>query len=105
MRVLYSFDAEPGSSELSVTEGEILQLINQDVGEGWWEGINSSGVSGLFPKDYVEIMEDEVSCFTWEKVWRFGVKNCRQSNLGVCRQKLAVTKILKKTFLKLHIFL
>lgn len=27
----------------------------QDVGEGWWEGINSKGEKGLFPAGYVEV--------------------------------------------------
>lgn len=28
----------------------------QDVGEGWWEGVNSRGQQGLFPESYVEAM-------------------------------------------------
>ncbi|XP_054722825.1 sorting nexin lst-4-like, partial [Uloborus diversus] len=27
-----------------------------DVGEGWWEGVNSRGERGLFPAGYVEVM-------------------------------------------------
>ena len=27
----------------------------QDVGEGWWEGVNASGKRGLFPEAYVEV--------------------------------------------------
>lgn len=32
-----------------------LSLSLQDVGEGWWEGVNSSGLKGLFPAGYVEV--------------------------------------------------
>ena len=27
----------------------------QDVGEGWWEGVNACGKRGLFPEAYVEV--------------------------------------------------
>lgn len=33
----------------------LLPLFPQDVGEGWWEGVNSSGQKGLFPAGYVEV--------------------------------------------------
>lgn len=52
---MYDFDAQPGSGELSVKEGEILTVSRQDVGEGWWEGTNSGGQAGLFPAAYVEV--------------------------------------------------
>ncbi|XP_050528559.1 sorting nexin-9 isoform X3 [Daktulosphaira vitifoliae] len=52
--VLYDFIGEPGSSELSVIAGEILTVTRNDVGEGWWEGTNSKGQTGLFPAAYVE---------------------------------------------------
>ncbi|KAL7646548.1 UNVERIFIED_CONTAM: hypothetical protein RMT77_001799 [Armadillidium vulgare] len=54
VRVLYSFDAQPGTGELSVNEGEILTVTRVDVGEGWWEGTNNKGMTGLFPAAYVE---------------------------------------------------
>lgn len=55
MLVLYDFVGEPGSSELSVVAGETLVVCRQDVGEGWWEGTNSAGHTGLFPAAYVEV--------------------------------------------------
>lgn len=55
VRVLYTFDAQPGTGEMSVQEGEILNVTRVDVGEGWWEGTNSQGVTGLFPAAYVEV--------------------------------------------------
>ncbi|CAH0746958.1 unnamed protein product, partial [Bemisia tabaci] len=54
VRVVYDFQGEPNSSELSVTSGEILTVTRQDVGEGWWEGTNHLGRTGLFPAAYVE---------------------------------------------------
>nr|XP_045611627.1 sorting nexin lst-4-like isoform X2 [Procambarus clarkii] len=54
VRVLYDFDSQPGTGELSIKEGEILSVTRQDVGEGWWEGSNSQGQAGLFPAAYVE---------------------------------------------------
>lgn len=46
---------EPGSSELSVKAGETLVVSRQDVGEGWWEGTNAAGQTGLFPAAYVDV--------------------------------------------------
>lgn len=57
VRALYDFDAQPGTGELSIKEGEILTVARQDVGEGWWEGTNSQGQAGLFPAAYVEVQE------------------------------------------------
>lgn len=35
--------------------GEEITVVRQDVGEGWWEGINSQGTQGLFPEAYVQV--------------------------------------------------
>ncbi|CAH0560122.1 unnamed protein product [Brassicogethes aeneus] len=55
---LYDFDGEPGSSEMSIKAEEILTITRTDVGEGWWEGLNSKGQSGLFPQAYVQRMKE-----------------------------------------------
>ncbi|XP_068212964.1 sorting nexin lst-4-like isoform X3 [Palaemon carinicauda] len=55
VRVLYNFDAQPGTGELSIKEGELLTVLRRDVGEGWWEGTNAQGEAGLFPAAYVEV--------------------------------------------------
>ncbi|NWX91265.1 SNX9 protein, partial [Nothoprocta pentlandii] len=57
-RVMYDFAAEPGSNELTVSEGEIIVITNPDVGGGWLEGKNSQGERGLVPTDYVEIINE-----------------------------------------------
>lgn len=54
VRALYDFSGEPDTAELSINSGEILTVTREDVGEGWWEGANSKGKTGLFPASYVE---------------------------------------------------
>ena len=58
MKALYDFSGEANTSEISIQSGEILVLTRTDVGEGWWEGTNSQGQTGLFPEAYVEIHKD-----------------------------------------------
>uniref|UniRef100_A0A8C2E0P9 Sorting nexin 9a n=1 Tax=Cyprinus carpio TaxID=7962 RepID=A0A8C2E0P9_CYPCA len=58
-QVLYDFTAEPGNNELSVQEGEILTVTNQNVGGGWVEARNSRGNVGLVPEDYIEEWDDD----------------------------------------------
>ncbi|XP_035228336.1 sorting nexin lst-4-like [Stegodyphus dumicola] len=60
-KVLYDFEAQPDSGELSIWTGEIVTVTRQDVGGGWWEGKNSNGDCGLFPSTYVEILNNSVS--------------------------------------------
>lgn len=55
-RVLYDFDGQPDTSELSVSANEVITITRQDIGEGWWEGLNSRGQTGLFPASYVELL-------------------------------------------------
>ncbi|XP_060532360.1 sorting nexin lst-4 [Cylas formicarius] len=57
VRVLYDFQGEPNTAEISISAGEVLTVTRTDVGEGWWEGLNSRGKSGLFPEAYVEKIE------------------------------------------------
>lgn len=54
VRALYDFSAEPGSTELSISAGDILTVTRRDIGEGWFEGSNNRGQVGLFPAAYVE---------------------------------------------------
>ncbi|KAK5643229.1 hypothetical protein RI129_007074 [Pyrocoelia pectoralis] len=53
-KALYDFTGEPNTAEMTITAGETLTVTRTDVGEGWWEGLNSQGKSGLFPQAYVE---------------------------------------------------
>lgn len=54
VKVLYDFAAQSDTSELTIYSGEILTVLNQDIGDGWWEGMNEHGQRGLFPAGYVE---------------------------------------------------
>ena len=35
LKVLYEFNAE-GGQELSIKEGEVIQIITKNAGDGWW---------------------------------------------------------------------
>ncbi|KAK8070125.1 hypothetical protein PG994_006741 [Apiospora phragmitis] len=58
-RALIQYDYEKAEdNELELREGEYVTNIEM-VDEDWWMGTNSSGESGLFPSNYVELVEDE----------------------------------------------
>lgn len=65
VHALYDFEAQHGTGELAITAGEILTVTRTDVGEGWWEGCNSKGETGLFPEAYVEVLVDIAGCKMW----------------------------------------
>lgn len=48
----YPFDAQ-GQDELTITEGDIINVISIDCPDGWWFG-GLNGRMGLFPLNYVE---------------------------------------------------
>ncbi|XP_073967165.1 sorting nexin 33-like protein SH3PX1 [Choristoneura fumiferana] len=64
VQALYDFSGEPGTTEMSITAGEVLTLLNTEIGEGWWEGKNSQGHTGLFPAAYVKKLTPEESIQT-----------------------------------------
>lgn len=43
--------------ELSLIKGETIFKINK-LTEGWWEGVNSAGKKGMFPENFVRIVDD-----------------------------------------------
>ncbi|KAF9511348.1 hypothetical protein BS47DRAFT_1377186 [Hydnum rufescens UP504] len=45
------------SNEIDLVEGEIIEKIEQ-LDEGWWRGFTPSGGFGLFPANYVELIEE-----------------------------------------------
>lgn len=51
-RAAYSFEAE-GEHEMSMTEGEILEVRGRGGGEGWVIGVKA-GQEGLVPEGYLE---------------------------------------------------
>ncbi|XP_076471286.1 sorting nexin lst-4-like isoform X2 [Babylonia areolata] len=53
---LYDFDGDHDSGELSFYSGDVLTIVRQDIGDGWWEARNSNGDQGLIPETYVEVI-------------------------------------------------
>ncbi|OQV13685.1 Sorting nexin-33 [Hypsibius exemplaris] len=53
-RVLYTFEAQPGSGELNINENEFVTSVFAFR----WEGKNARGETGLFPATYVEDVQD-----------------------------------------------
>ncbi|CAE6414806.1 unnamed protein product [Rhizoctonia solani] len=55
VKALYSYEAQ-GDDELSLKEGATYELTpkGENAGDGWWEGVDSSGKKGIFPSNYVE---------------------------------------------------
>lgn len=44
---------------MSIAAGEILTVSRDNVGDGWCEGYNQSGSSGLFPAAYVQLYDSQ----------------------------------------------
>ncbi|XP_029025485.1 sorting nexin-18-like [Betta splendens] len=62
-KVLYDFHSE-NQGEISITENELVTLFSEEELEGWLEGENSRGETGLFPASYVEIIRDHITTNT-----------------------------------------
>lgn len=58
-RALVQYDYEKAEdNEIDLVEGEYVTNIDM-VDDDWWMGTNARGESGLFPSNYVEIVEGE----------------------------------------------
>lgn len=58
-RALIQYDYEKAEdNELELREGEYVTNIEM-VDEDWWMGTNARGETGLFPSNYVELIDDE----------------------------------------------
>jgi sorting nexin-9/18/33 len=53
---MYDFDGNESNGELSLVTGETIIILRQDIGDGWWEAMKPSGMCGLIPETYVEIV-------------------------------------------------
>lgn len=42
-------------TEITFDPGEVITNIER-IDEGWWEGLGPRGVYGLFPANYVELL-------------------------------------------------
>lgn len=59
-KVLYDFHAEnPG--EISIAENELVTVFTEEELEGWLEGENAKGETGLFPASYVDLIKEHIS--------------------------------------------
>ncbi|KAI1107598.1 hypothetical protein F4804DRAFT_296504 [Jackrogersella minutella] len=59
LRALIQYDYEKAEdNELELREGEYVTNIEM-VDEDWWMGTNGRGETGLFPSNYVELVEGE----------------------------------------------
>ncbi|XP_061451524.1 sorting nexin-33 [Rhineura floridana] len=54
-RALYNFQSE-NKEEISIQENEELVIFSENTLDGWLQGTNSRGETGLFPASYVEIL-------------------------------------------------
>ncbi|KAL1838661.1 hypothetical protein VTJ49DRAFT_2440 [Mycothermus thermophilus] len=58
-RALIQYDYEKAEdNEIDLREGEYVTNIEM-VDEDWWMGTNAQGETGLFPSNYVELVEDD----------------------------------------------
>ena len=58
-RALVQYDYDKAEdNELDLREGEYITNIDT-VDEDWWHGRNSRGETGLFPSNYVDLVEEE----------------------------------------------
>jgi hypothetical protein len=58
-RALIQYDYEKAEdNELELQEGEYVTNIDM-VDDDWWMGQNSRGETGLFPSNYVELVDDD----------------------------------------------
>ncbi|KZT50974.1 hypothetical protein CALCODRAFT_461009 [Calocera cornea HHB12733] len=55
--VTFSYEAAEGN-EIDLIEGETIYGVEQ-LDEGWWSATTADGKTGLFPANYVELLEDD----------------------------------------------
>jgi hypothetical protein len=52
---LYDFKATD-SGDLGFSKGQVITIVGK-AGEDWWKGRNIDGKEGIFPSNYVEVVE------------------------------------------------
>jgi len=57
--VLYDYEAQE-DNEIDLIENQVVTAIDM-VDEDWWAGTNAQGKSGLFPSNYVEIIQEDAA--------------------------------------------
>ncbi|XP_003382576.1 PREDICTED: sorting nexin-33-like [Amphimedon queenslandica] len=56
--LLYDFEGDTESGELSVREGDKVTVLNKAVGDGWWE-VQIGDQIGLVPESYCQVEGEE----------------------------------------------
>ncbi|KAG2227145.1 hypothetical protein INT45_003875 [Circinella minor] len=56
--VIHDYDPEK-SDELKLLRGEHVTITDTMGDEGWWTGINEAGQSGVFPSNFVQVLEEQ----------------------------------------------
>lgn len=52
----YNYFLLDDESEITFDPGDVITHIDQ-IDEGWWQGLGPDGTYGLFPANYVELIE------------------------------------------------
>ncbi len=55
-KVLYAYKGIGDEGTVDLVEGDVVEVLNCDPTAVWWSGI-SQGQQGLFPRDYVRLLE------------------------------------------------
>ncbi|XP_043273722.1 drebrin-like protein [Venturia canescens] len=58
-RALYDYQAAD-DTEITFDPGDIITHIDA-IDEGWWQGLGPDGTYGLFPANYVEVIENDAT--------------------------------------------
>lgn len=89
-KVVAKWDFEgQNESQLSFKEGDIIEVVLQDVGSaGWWQG-RRGGKEGIFPNNYVSVIEE---LHKKKKTYRINQKRV-SSRIKDLREKLALTSV------------
>ncbi|KAL9548460.1 hypothetical protein MBANPS3_005673 [Mucor bainieri] len=56
--VLHDYKPE-NEDEIKLMRGEYVTVIDHMENDGWWKGVSESGATGIFPSNFVQILEDE----------------------------------------------
>lgn len=53
--VMYDFEGNQDNGELRLVAGEEVTITQTTIGDGWWEGTDKRGKTGIFPATYVQV--------------------------------------------------
>ncbi|KAI9491339.1 SH3 domain-containing protein [Zychaea mexicana] len=56
--VLHDYEPE-NTDELKLMRGEYVTVTDKMDDQGWWAGTNEAGASGVFPSNFVQVLEEQ----------------------------------------------